>query len=181
MIALVNVLAEAGAYEAKSPFFPEPNEAIWAAVCFGLLLAVVGPMVFPKINKMFSARATHIETNMFAATREREEAESLRVERQKRLDDAHLESQKILDTARSNADRLEDELRAQAEDQARRIVDRAQASLSVERSRVEVELQQQVGEMVVSLTQRIVGETMTREQHLKLVDRYIDDLRAAAK
>lgn len=180
MVSLPLIIAESSAEtHHANPLLPETNELIWGFICFALLMATVGPMVFPRIQAMLEQRTQTIEGNLIAAEQARKEAEALRAQRQQQLEDAHLESQKILDQARGNADRLEDELRARAEDQARRIVERANESIYQERDRVAVELRQQVGGFAVDIAERVVGDALDKNAQLKLVDKYIDDLVAA--
>lgn len=175
------LLASSEAHESLNPLLPATNELIWGIVCFLVLMAAVGPTVFPKIRGMMDARRESIENDLQSADSARKDAEDYRMQMKGSLDEAHLQSQQILETARGNADRLEEELRASAEDQARRVLERANAAIGSEREQAVRELRAEVGGMVVDLTERVIGESLSRDQHLKLVDQFIEHMNAGAK
>jgi F-type H+-transporting ATPase subunit b len=160
----------------SNPLIPEWNELLWGAVCFLLLFAMISKLVFPKINATFAERTDNIEGKLDQAERERQVAQELLKAYQKKLDDAAMQAQHILDQARANAELLEEELRIQAEDQARRIVERAQQTIDAERERAVVSLRAEVGGIAVDLASRVVQDSLDRERQLKLVDQYIKEL-----
>jgi F-type H+-transporting ATPase subunit b len=63
-----------------------------------------------------------------------------------------------------------------AEKEYQAIVGRAQAEIRAERDRVFQELKTQVGELSVALAGRMVGESLDRDRHVRLVDDYIREL-----
>lgn len=169
------------AEEHSNPLIPETNEIFWAVVCFVLLFVLVGRKVFPIISRTFADRTANIEGKLDQAEVERQQAQQMLKEYQQRLDDAHVEVRRMLDQARTNADRLEAELRAKAEDQARRIVERAQETIGVERDRALQSLRSEVGSLAVDLATRVVGESLDRDRQLRLVDQYLEELEASAR
>ena len=73
---------------------------------------------------------------------------------------------------------MQRDLRTKAEKEYQEIVSRAQDEIKAERDRVFQELRGQVGELSVELAGRVVGESLDKERHLRLVDSYIDELGA---
>jgi F-type H+-transporting ATPase subunit b len=175
------VLLAAETVEHSNPLIPESNELFWGFVCFVLLFVLIGKKVFPTINKTFADRSANIEGKLDQAERERQEEQDLLKQYQQKLDEAHGEVRRLLDQARANADKLEAELRAKAEDQARRIVERAQETIGVERDRALSSLRQEVGGLAVDLATRVVGESLDRERQLRLVDQYLTELESSAR
>lgn len=173
------IAAEGGS--SHNPLIPETNELIWGAVCFTVLLILVAKFIFPTINKTFADRSLNIEGKLDQAERERQEAQELLKQYQAKLDAAHDEVRRMLDQARTNADRLEAELRIKAEDQARRIVERAQETIAVERDRAMQELRSEVGTLAVDLASRVVGDSLDRERQLRLIDQYMTQLESSAR
>ena len=53
---------------------------------------------------------------------------------------------------------------------------RAQEEIRAERDRVFQELRQQVGEIAVELAGRVVGQTLDKGAHERLIDEYIDSV-----
>lgn len=171
MIASVVIAADH-----SNPLIPEWNETFWALICFLILFALMSKLVFPRINAILAERTDNIEGKLDLAERERQEAQELLKAYQQKLDEAALQAQHILDQARENADRLEQELRVQAEDQARRIIERAQQTIDAERERAVASLRSEVGGIAVDLASRVVQDSLDRERQLKLVDQYIKEL-----
>ena len=174
------LIAAEGSSAHSNPLIPETNELIWGAVSFFVLLALLSKIAFPKMNAMLVDRRAQIEGKLEQAERDRRDAESLRRQYEQKMDDAGADAQRTLDKAKANADRLEAELRAQAEEKARRIVERAQESIATERARAVRGLRTQVGDLVVDLSSRVIGESLDRERHLRLVDQYIAELQTAS-
>lgn len=166
--------AEEGGH--SNPLIPEVNELIWGAISFFVLFAIMAKFVFPKIGATLAQRTESIEGNLEKAANEREQAQALLRQYEAKLDEARAEAQNLMAQARSNADRLEAELRGKAEAEAERIVARARESIQAERERTVEQLRAEVGSLAVDLASRIVGETLDRERHLDLVDRYVSEL-----
>jgi F-type H+-transporting ATPase subunit b len=162
--------------EEHNPLLPETNELIWGAVAFLVLFAIMSKVAFPSIQRTLAERSSNIEGKLEQAERERQEAQRLLAEYKQRLDDAHQEARRLVEQARTNADRLETELRAQAEDQAARIIERAQDTINAERERAMQSLRNDVGGLAVDLAARIVGESLDRDRQLRLVDQFLAEL-----
>lgn len=161
-----------------NPLVVEPSELVWGLVSFLILFAILAKVAFPSLQRVLKERSESIEGKLAHAEQERVEAQRLLEEYRQQLDDAHAESRRIIDQARQNADRLESELRAKAEEQAARIVDRAKETIRVERDQALQTLRSEVGGLAVDLASRVVGESLDRDRHVRLVDQYIRELDA---
>ncbi len=74
------------------------------------------------------------------------------------------------------ADQLRRDLQASAEQEAQNTVVRAQEEIRAERDRVFQELRTQVGEIAVELAGRVVGQSLDKQAHERLIDEYIDQV-----
>jgi F-type H+-transporting ATPase subunit b len=75
---------------------------------------------------------------------------------------------------------MRQDMSKKAEAESQSIVARAQDEIRAERDRVFQELRTQVGELSLTLAGRMVGESLDRDRHLRLVDEYIDQLSGMA-
>ena len=66
-----------------------------------------------------------------------------------------------------------------AEEESQAIVARAQEEIRAERDRVFQELRVQVGEIAVELAGRVVGQSLDKTAHERLIDEYIDQVAAS--
>src|SRR5207237_5088529 len=88
------------------------------------------------------------------------------------------EANRIIEEGRKTAESMRHDLEAKAEEESKAIVAKAQDEIRAERDRVFQELKAQVGELSLQLAGRMVGESLDRDRHLRLVDDYISDLEA---
>jgi F-type H+-transporting ATPase subunit b len=177
-IAFLGQAAEEAAEEVsdKKDIYPHLDELIVAAVAFGILFAFMSKLVIPRINGILEQRRDKIQGDLEAAEQNRKEAEDLLADYRKQLSGARDEANRVIEEARQTAEQMRRDLEQKAEQDARSIVDRAQEEIRAERDRVFQELKAQVGELSLALAGRMVGESLDRDRHLRLVDEYIREL-----
>ena len=170
------ILAASESGEHSNPLIPEVNELIWGAISFTVLLLLMFKFVFPKMNAALGERSDKIEGNLGRAQEEFDKAQALHKEYEQKLAEAQQEAQRIIAQANANATQLEVQLRAKAEDEAQRIVERARQEVQAERQRAITELRGEVGTLAIDLASRVVGESLDRDRHMRLVDQYVAQL-----
>lgn len=155
---------------------PDDAELIWGAVAFTVLMAILGYLVFPRLNQALDERAARIQGQIEDAEAVRGEAEQLRRQYEEQLSGAKDESQRIIDEAREQAERIRSDAQTEAEREAQQIRARAREEAEAERSRVVQNLRDQVASLSVDLAERIVERELDEQRHRDLVDSYIDEL-----
>ena len=144
----------------------------WFVIVFGLLWK----FAFPALNKMLAERSSKIQGEMEKAEATRGEADQLLADYRTQLAGARDESNRIIEEARKTADQLRRDVQAKAEQEAQATVVRAQEEIRTERDRVFQELRGQVGEIAVELAGRVVGQSLDKSAHERLIDDYIDQV-----
>jgi F-type H+-transporting ATPase subunit b len=162
--------------EEHNPILPEADELIFGGLAFLLVFAALARFAFPRLNQGLEARRRKIQEDLEKAERAKGDADQLLARYEEQLRDARGEANRVLEEARKTADSMRRDLLAKAEDEYRQILARAQEEIRAERDRANEELRRSVAELSVQLAERIVGESLTQERHLKLVDGYIDEL-----
>ncbi len=171
MHALV-AISESG----KDLLYPKVSELILGAVAFFILFAFMYRWVVPRVNQMLEARRDKIQGDLEKAEEAKSEADKLLADYREQLSGARDEANRVIEEARKTADSMRRDLEAKAEEESRAIVAKAQDEIRAERDRVFQELKAQVGELSLQLAGRMVGESLDRDRHLRLVDDYIRDL-----
>lgn len=166
----------APAEEEHNPILPEMDELIFGGLAFLIVFVALAKFAFPALNKMLGQRSEKIQGDLEQAEKAKTEADEVLAEYRAQLADARTEANRVIEEARKTADSMRKDLLAKAEDEARQIVAKAQEEIRGERDRAFEELRAQVGELSVELAEKVVGETLTKDRHLKLVDGYIDEL-----
>lgn len=172
MLHLVVLAAE----EAPNPILPDKAEMIYGTLAFVIVFGLLWKFAFPALNKMLAERSSKIQGEMERAEATRGEADQLLADYRTQLAGARDESNRIIEEARKTADQLRRDVQAKAEQEAQATVARAQEEIRAERDRVFQELRGQVGEIAVELAGRVVGQSLDKSAHERLIDDYIDQV-----
>jgi F-type H+-transporting ATPase subunit b len=162
----------------KELLYPKASELILGAIAFTVLFLFMARWALPRINKMLEERRQKIQGDLEKAEQARGEADELLSDYRRQLSQARDEANRIIEEGRKTAESMRRELEHKAEQEAQQIVARAQDEIRAERDRVFQELKAQVGELSLQLAGRMVGESLDRDRHLRLVDEYIKELGA---
>jgi F-type H+-transporting ATPase subunit b len=175
--AFIALLAQAAEETSdKKDLYPKLSELIVAALAFAILFAFMSRWVFPRVNQILEQRREKIQGDLEKAEQSRTEADQMLADYRQQLAGAREESNRILEEARQRAEDMRRDLMAKAEQERQAAVARTQEEIRAERDRVLQELKVQVGELSLALAGRMVGESLDRDRHLRLVDDYIREL-----
>jgi F-type H+-transporting ATPase subunit b len=164
------------AAEEKNPILPDVAELIYGTIAFLIVFGLLAKFAFPALNKMLAERTAKIQGEMEKAEATRQEADALLAEYRQNLAGAREESNRIIEESRKTAEQLRRDVQAKAEEEAQATVARAQEEIRAERDRVFAELRGQVGDIDVELAGRVVGESLDKSAHERLIDEYIDQV-----
>ena len=180
MFALLRVIQIA--QEAEEPandpkhLYPPLNELIVGALAFGVLFFFVWKWVLPRLGKILEERRQKIQGSLEEAETAKRDADNMLADYQQKLRDAGTEASKIIDEARKTSEQMRKDLLAKAEDESRQVVAKAQEEVRAERDRAVQALRRELAEASVELAARVVGESLDKERHTRLVEQYIDEV-----
>ncbi len=160
----------------KQLLYPKAQELILGAIAFAILFVFMAKWVLPRVNQLLEARRERIQGELEKAEHTRAAADRLLSDYREQLAGARDEANRIIEEARKTAESMRKDLERKAEQEAQQIVARAQDEIRAERDRVFDELKAQVGELSLQLAGRMVGESLDKDRHLRLVDDYIKEL-----
>ena len=172
---------EAAPTSEKADLYPKAAELITAALAFFILFFFFWKWVLPRVNKLLEERRQQIQGQLESAEETRKQAEQELADYRAQLANARDEGNRIIEEARTTADQLRRDLQANAEQEAQNTVARAQEEIRAERDRVFNELRTQVAEIAVDLAGRVVGQSLDKQTHEKLIDDYIEQVAAGEK
>jgi F-type H+-transporting ATPase subunit b len=172
------VVAQEQVEETNEPkdLYPHLNELVVGAIAFGVLFFFVWKWVLPRLGRVLEERRQAIQGSLEEAEKARRDADQLLAQYEQRLRDAGSEAGRIIEEARKTAEQMRKDLLARAEEEANQMVARAQEEVRGERDRAIQSLRRQLAEASVELAGRVVGETLDRDRHVRLVEQYIDDV-----
>jgi F-type H+-transporting ATPase subunit b len=148
---------------------------------FLLMLAVLWRFAYPAIEKAATARQKMIAEALENAARERAEAEERLKEAAAKLEDARAQAQEMIAGAAKSAEQLREELRAKGEEEARRQVDKAVKDIEAARQQAVESVRAQVADIVVLVTEKVVGEVVDAKSHKRLIEKAIEEIGVGGK
>ena len=143
---------------------------LFQLVNFTFLLIVLRLLVYKPVLKMLDERRERIREGLSAAERSREqEAEATR-QAQEQIDTARRDGQAIVAQAQQVAQRLQEEARAQAQQQQEAMLERARGEIQLERDAAIAELRREFADMTISAAEKVIGQSLDKSAHQRLID-----------
>ena len=143
---------------------------------FLLMLAILARYVFPRIVEVAEARQRAVAEQLRDAERARAQAEASLKDAQARLEEARKTAQGVIDSASKSAEQLRQELRQRADDEAKRTVESARKQIEAERDQAIRSVRTEVAELVVTATEKVIGETLDEPKQRRLIERAIEEV-----
>jgi F-type H+-transporting ATPase subunit b len=145
-------------------------------ITFLAMLAILARYVYPRIVEVAEARQRAIAEQLKQAEDARIAAEEKLKEAEARLNDARKSAQSVLDGAAKSAEQLRQELKQKADEEARRTVDNARKQIEAERDQAIRSVRTEVADLVVTATEKVIGETLDDRKHRQLIERAIEEV-----
>src|SRR3989442_9729526 len=132
--------------------------------------------VFRWIDDIAEARQREITMQLESARTEREQAEARLKEAESKLAEARSTAQAVIDGATKSGEQVRKELKEKAEEEAKRITESARKEIEAERDRAIQSVRGEVANLVVTATEKVIGETLDLNKHKQLIDRAIAEV-----
>jgi F-type H+-transporting ATPase subunit b len=145
----------------------------WEIITFFILLFLLVRYVYPPIRKQIQERQTQIERSIDEAEKTRAEARELLAEYRRQIEEARGEGRRILE-----AEAQRERTKREAREEGDRIIERAREEIDRERESALRELRREVADMVVQASEQVIGRSIDRDEHERLISQAIDDLEA---
>jgi len=155
----------------------EPVLYFWTLVVFALLLVILTKFLWGPIMRAVSEREDRIKGDLDQAEEARREAEQVRDQHKKEMEAAAQGAKAILDEARERAESLRVDLERQAREGAEGIIAKARGQIEAEKTAAMQEIREQVVDLSVEITKRIVDHAVDREDHLRMAEELIPKVR----
>lgn len=129
---------------------------IFSILCFLLMFWIVSRFGFKPIAKMLEQRRVHVETQIADAERGRIEAERILAEQQQLLEQARSDAKNLLEAARVRADEQARTIIQEAQAESERVLAEGRALIERERAEALNEVLKKVTGLTVELTTKLL-------------------------
>jgi F-type H+-transporting ATPase subunit b len=148
-------------------------------ITFLVMLAILARYVYPRIVEVAEARQRAIAQQLKEAEDARAAAQAQLEEATAKLNDARKSAQSVIDAAAKSAEQLRQELRQKADEEAKRSVENARKQIEAERDQAIRTVRTEVADLVVTATEKVIGETLDDAKHRRLIERAIEEVAAS--
>jgi F-type H+-transporting ATPase subunit b len=148
---------------------------------FVVMLAVLWRWVYPPIAAAAERRQKIIAEQLAQAEQQAKEAAERLKGAEAKLNDARAQAQEIIAGAARSAEQLREELKAKGEEEARRQVEKAVKDIEAARQQAVESVRAQVADIVIAVTEKVVGEALDAKAHKRLIDRAIEEIGVGGK
>ncbi len=149
-------------------------------VAFILMVAVMARFMYPAIARVATARQQLIADQLEQAERQRDEATQKLAEAEGKLQAARAQADEVLAGATRSGEQIRGELRGKGEEEAARLLEKARKDIEAARQTAIDSVREQVADMVVLATEKVIQETIDKEKHRKLIDEAINEVKVGA-
>ncbi|MBC8205047.1 F0F1 ATP synthase subunit B [bacterium] len=154
-----------------------PGLMIWTIITFLVLVIVLRVVAWKPILAMLEARENKIRGDLDNARSEREKAEKITVDLEKRLQEARKEAYEIIAMSRQAAESVREETIENARKDSALMVERAKAEIQLEREKTAQALRAELSGLVIAAAAQIIGKKLSPEEHLDLIRKTIEEVK----
>ncbi|MEE9583960.1 MAG: F0F1 ATP synthase subunit B [Candidatus Brocadiales bacterium] len=146
------------------------------AAGFLIVLYLLKRYLFDKVLAFIEARREEVKDTYAKSEQYHKEAANLKVQYEKKITEAEEEAEEKLTAAVKEAKVLSAEIVEKSHQEAEAIKQKADETLELERKKAAVEIRNQVVNLSMLATQKLIKESMGKDKAEKLVDEFIEDV-----
>lgn len=150
-------------------------------VNFGIILLILGAILWRPITNMLDSRATKIAKGLEDAAAAANARRNAETEAEKILAQARSEAQKVIEESRGQGDEVAKTIEAEARADADKIRDDARTGIEAERNQELAGLRDQVKAISVAIAERLIGSSMSDKKQNELISDFFTNLPDGAK
>jgi F-type H+-transporting ATPase subunit b len=143
-------------------------------VNFTLLAVLLYFVAYKPILRMLDERSARIKKGLEDAEVASRRAAEMEQEFEQRLAEARKEGQEIVAQATQMSEKARQEILATAREEARAQVEKAKEEISRERELAMSELRQQVADLSLNISEKVIGEALDQERQRDLIAEFLE-------
>jgi F-type H+-transporting ATPase subunit b len=133
-------------------------------------------LLFTPVTEFMEKRKNEIAFDIDNAATKNIEAEELKSEYSKKIKDVENEGKKIIKEAKMIADKEASKIIEKAREEEKEIRLKNQIEMKREKVKTINELKDEITNLTILAASRVVGKNLNREDHIALIDQFIDEV-----
>lgn len=155
---------------------PMTSTVFWSIIVFIILLVVIWRFVLKPVNRMLTKRQDDIAEAVNGAEKQRDEAQKYLELQKARLDEARNQARQIIEESRIAAKKVKDEIEEKANEKSRSILETVNEEIKAERERSIAAVKNQIVDIALETTEKIIGKSLSEEEHKKLIEESLKEV-----
>lgn len=149
---------------------------IFAWVNLLILYIFLKKLLFVPMKKMIDDRQKEIDDMYSDAESAKDGAAQLKNEYEEKISHAESESEEILKNALRRAQLKEEEILKGANEEASRVLERAEEQIELEKKRAFNEVKNEVSSMAIGIASAVIERDVSESEHRDLIDDFINNI-----
>jgi F-type H+-transporting ATPase subunit b len=141
---------------------------------FTLLAVLLYFVAYKPILRMLDERSARIKKGLDDAELASKRAAEMEQEFERRMVEARKEGQEIVAQATQMSEKARQDILEKAREESRAQVERAKEEIARERELAMAELRQQVAELSLLISEKVVGATLDEQRHRQLIAEFLE-------
>jgi F-type H+-transporting ATPase subunit b len=159
--------------------FLVPNATFFVELAaFIVVVWILGRFILPYITKGMDQRQATIRQALTDAEEAKRRAAEAEADYKQAIGEARAQARAVVDEANRLAEQMRAEKRQQADEEYERVLARAQTDIDAQVRQASEALRQQVGDLAISVVEKVLGEGLNPSVHHDLIDRTIAEVEA---
>ena len=146
------------------------------AVVMIVFVAICWRYIYPPILSVMQEREKKISDGLEAAKKADDSLEEAKLAFDKELNQAKAEAAEILEKANARASKIVSDASLKAESEAEKIMASAETAIENETNKAKEELKQQMSDIIIDTTQKILGDEISKEKHQEILKKAAKEL-----
>jgi F-type H+-transporting ATPase subunit b len=143
-------------------------------VNFTLLALLLYFVAYKPILKMLDERSARIKQGLEDAEDASRRAAEMEQEFEKQIAEARREGQEIIAQATQMSEKARQEILEKAREEAQAQITKARDEIARERDQAMAQLRQQVAELSLTVSEKVIGETLDEQKQRQLVAEFLE-------
>jgi F-type H+-transporting ATPase subunit b len=146
---------------------------IWTIINFIVLGLILRHFFIKPVNKIMDDRKDGINTSIKNAKDNEQKAEISRIEKDKLLHDSKTKGREIVEEYKVKAQSISQEIIDDAKKESVTLMDRSRVEIEREKEKAASEIQKQVIDLSLILSERALEKHIDEKEHRKLIEDFI--------
>ena len=135
--------------------------------------------LFKPINEVLEKRRAKADEEIQQAVKAKEEAQAIKTEYEKNMEEAKNKANDIMVTAQKTAAIQSEDMLKETSRQIAAMKEKAEKDIAQEKKKAVNEIKNEIGDMAMEIAGKVIEREISESDHAKLIDEFIENVGAA--